>query len=393
MTDLPALHKDDKANRMLSALKGANRHETVPIWAMRQAGRYLPEYMKFTEGTEFFHNCQTPERAEEITVQPVRLDIDAAILFSDILIVPQAMGMIVRMCPGKGPQFDAPMNVCGDISSLIDGLSKTFSKEQIDKSAELVHAPSEQIGATLVESLAYTKTALNRIRKNLDGKIPLIGFTGAPWTLMCYMTEGSSKPSYAGARRWFFETPNEAKKLLRLITNTCLEVLLQQIGAGAQIIQLFESHGGEITPECFMEFELPCLDFIAKTIKKLHPEIPVILFARNCLHSLEPIFASSFDAVSIDCNTSITVACELAKKYGKAVQGNLDPCVLYASEEVITTTTHKMLADVAAVMGTTPSGAPASYVANLGWGMLPTHKPEKLQAFINAVHSFTQKKN
>eukprot|EP01059_Diplonema_ambulator_P004660 TRINITY_DN1436_c3_g1_i1.p1 TRINITY_DN1436_c3_g1~~TRINITY_DN1436_c3_g1_i1.p1 ORF type:complete len:411 (+),score=127.22 TRINITY_DN1436_c3_g1_i1:58-1233(+) len=391
MSDLPPMRTDDKAARMLSALKNENKHEVVPVWAMRQAGRYLPEYMKFTEGTEFFYNCQTPERAMEITVQPVRLDIDAAILFSDILIVPQAMGMDVKMCPGKGPQFTAPMSVVGDISSVVDPLVEKFGEAAVKNSSKLIHDPSSQIGKSLVESVAYTKTALNLIRKNLDGKIPLIGFTGAPWTLMCYMTEGSSKPSYAGARRWFFEAPEKAQELLGLITNTCLEVLLQQIEAGAQIIQLFESHGGEITPECFEKYELPCLELIAKTIKTLHPEIPVILFARNCLHSLEKCFASSFDAVSIDCNTSLTTACTFAKKYGKAVQGNLDPCVLYASPEEITKVTHAMLAEAASVMGTTPSGVPASYVANLGWGMLPSHKPESLQTFIDAVHSYGKK--
>eukprot|EP01061_Rhynchopus_euleeides_P018829 TRINITY_DN31054_c0_g1_i1.p1 TRINITY_DN31054_c0_g1~~TRINITY_DN31054_c0_g1_i1.p1 ORF type:complete len:404 (+),score=110.66 TRINITY_DN31054_c0_g1_i1:137-1213(+) len=354
---------------------------------MRQAGRYLPEYMEYTKDTDFFHNCQTPERAKVITVQPERLDIDAAILFSDILIVPQALGMVVTM--NKGPQFEAPLGEVGNIAPLIDPLVQKYGIEKVEAAMKLTYDRDAQVGRELVESLAYTKDALKLIRGHLDGKIPLIGFTGAPWTLMCYMLEGSSKPSYSGARRWFHECPEVARKLLALITNVCIELLLMQIENGAQIIQLFESHGGELTPQTFEGFALPAIELIASTIKRLHPNVPVILFGRNVGHSLEKCFSStSFDAFSIDCNTPIAHAAQLAKKYNKTIQGNLDPCVLYSPKENIQAEVHKMMSEVGAVLGHTAGGAPNSYVANLGWGMLPTHKPDQLQAFIDAVHSY-----
>ena len=361
----PVMKTDDKAVRMLSALKCENKHATTPVWAMRQAGRYLPEYMEYTKDTDFFHNCRTAERAKVITVQPQRLDIDAAILFSDILIVPQALGMVVTMA--KGPQFEAPLAEVGDIAPLVDPLVAAHGKEKVEAAMKLEWNRSAQVGRALVDTLSYTNAALKLIREHLNGDIPLIGFTGAPWTLMCYMLEGSSKPSYAGARRWFYEAPEAAKKLLALITNVCVELLLMQIENGAQLVQLFESHGGEITPECFREFELPCIELIAATIKKQHPNVPVILFARNCGHSLEQCFQSSFDAFSIDCNTDIAVAAAYAKKYNKAIQGNLDPCILYASAEEIKVATHKMLGKAGAVLGHTTGGAPCSYVANLGY--------------------------
>eukprot|EP00659_Diplonema_papillatum_P018971 gene18971-29218_t len=365
MSDLPPMKATDKARRMLSALKGENTHETTPVWAMRQAGRYLPEYMSYTAGTDFFHNCQTPERAAEITLQPARLDIDAAILFSDILIIPQALGMVVKMHPGKGPQFDAPLLEVGNVEPLIAPLLVKYGAEKVAASQTLTHDREKQLGKDAVESLAYTREALRLIRQRLDGSMPLIGFTGAPFTLMCYMVEGVSKANYSGARRWFYDCPDVARKLLALITNACIELLLMQIESGAQIIQVFESHGGELTPQVFEEFERPCLELIATTLKKLHPEVPVTLFARNCLHSLEKCFASPYDAISIDCTVSMTDACVLAKRYGKAVQGNLDPCIFYGGPEVIKAHTTAMLKEAAAVLGTTPSGAPKSFVANL----------------------------
>ena len=351
---------------MLSVFE--SKQTRTPVWAMRQAGRYLPEYMAYTKGTNFFDNCQTPDRACEITLQPRRLDIDAAILFSDILIIPQALGMIVRMDPGKGPQFDAPLTKISDITPVTRPIQKKLPDLDIKKSFELTWDPKNQVGPKLVESLSYTRKAIKLIREKLNNEIPLIGFTGAPWTLMCYMIEGVSKASYAGVRRWFYECPQEAKNLLGLVTNACISLLMMQIESGAQMIQLFESHGGEITPECYADFELPCLRLIAETLKKHHPTVPVILFGRNLrLETLELTMSSTaFDAYSFDCNTDMTAACELAKKYNKVVQGNFDPCILFSPISEIKEKTTAMLTKVADVMGVNEHGIPNHYIANLG---------------------------
>eukprot|EP01062_Namystynia_karyoxenos_P011323 TRINITY_DN14048_c0_g1_i1.p2 TRINITY_DN14048_c0_g1~~TRINITY_DN14048_c0_g1_i1.p2 ORF type:complete len:452 (+),score=155.77 TRINITY_DN14048_c0_g1_i1:92-1357(+) len=395
---LPALRSDDKAQRILSAATGRNTHKVTPVWCHRQAGRYLPEYMAFTQGTDFFHNCQTPERACTITLQPRRLDVDACILFSDILVIPQALGMEVLMCPGKGPQFPKPLGVVGDLAPLLDPLAdslaaalggKAAAARRVQATLQLRYAPEEQVAEECAERLAYVGEAVTRIRRELRGEIPLIGFVGAPWTLMCYMTEGSSKASYAGTRRWLYEAPEASRRLLALLTNTCIAFLLLQIRSGAQMVQVFESSGGELTPETFRQFELPCLQLIATSLRRLHPEVPIQVFARGCNHSLECIFAETeFTGVSIDCQTPMRRARELGLQYGKAVQGNLDPCALFGTKQAIREETNRMLTEAAEAGGATPDGIPLSYVANLGWGMLPQHSPEHLQAYIDAVHEF-----
>eukprot|EP01065_Artemidia_motanka_P006821 TRINITY_DN13325_c0_g1_i1.p1 TRINITY_DN13325_c0_g1~~TRINITY_DN13325_c0_g1_i1.p1 ORF type:complete len:395 (+),score=133.25 TRINITY_DN13325_c0_g1_i1:144-1328(+) len=392
------MRSNDKARRLLSAATGENAHETTPVWVHRQAGRYLPEYREYTKGTDFFHNCQTPDRAATITLQPVRMDIDACILFCDILVIPQALGQEVNMLPGSGPHFPNPLSEVGNLTPLLDPLVERLAKElgskdeaekRLAATMALKHSPDEQVSAVCCKQLDYVSAAIQQTRTELDGKIPLIGFVGAPWTLMCYMTEGSAKSSYAGTRRWMYESPEAARKLLALVTNMCIDFLLLQIAAGVQMVQVFESSGGELTPDAFDEFELPCLEHIATTIRRLHPDVPVQLFARNCGHSLESVFGkTSFTGISIDCMTDMRRARELGKKHGKAVQGNLDPCILFGDEQTIKSAANKMLREAAEAGGVNEHGVPLSFVANLGWGMMPAHKPERLQVYIDAVHSF-----
>ena len=217
--------------------------DKVPVWVMRQAGRYLPEFRKLREDHDFFTMCQTPSLACEVTLQPLqRYDLDAAIIFSDILVVPQALGMEVLMKPGVGPVFPNPLKSPEDIETLEHG-DKTLPR------------------------LQYVFDAITLTRQKLEGKVPLLGFTGAPWTLMSYMIEGGGSKTQSKAKAWLYTYPSASHKVLQMLTDVNIEYLVQQVKAGAQMLQVFESHAEYLGKDLFDEFALPYLRQIAQKVK------------------------------------------------------------------------------------------------------------------------------
>eukprot|EP00002_Diphylleia_rotans_P013142 TRINITY_DN2559_c0_g1_i2.p1 TRINITY_DN2559_c0_g1~~TRINITY_DN2559_c0_g1_i2.p1 ORF type:complete len:281 (-),score=60.73 TRINITY_DN2559_c0_g1_i2:964-1806(-) len=234
----------------LRAARG-EKVERVPIWIMRQAGRYLPEYRELMKDKEFFQACRTPEIASEITMQPIRrFPLDAAIIFSDILVIPQAMGMEVKMEKGTGPHFPSPLVHPREMAKL---------------------TPPEEIDVN--KSLGYVFDAITMTREKLGGKVPLIGFCGAPWTLLAYMTEGSGSRLYSVAKTWLYQHTKECHEILQRITDVAVEYLVGQVLAGAQALQVFESTAGELSPDAFAEFSLPYLKQICHRVRSRLQEI------------------------------------------------------------------------------------------------------------------------
>jgi len=325
----------------------------IPVWIMRQAGRYLPEYLEYMKDKNFFQVCRNPEMACEITLQPLRrFDLDAAILFSDILVIPQALGLEVEMVPQKGPVFNDPLKSPADLSRLV----------QPDVKKEL----------------GYVFEAITLVRKTLDGKVPLIGFLGAPFTLMGYMC-GSGK-LFSETKKWLYGHKDESHKLLQMITDVCCEYAVYQVEAGAQMIQVFESSGGELSPDTFAEFSLPYLERIVDAIKAKFPDVPCTVFARGANFAVEQLSATKYDTIQLDWALTPPEARRLVGP-GKTIQGNMDPGVLFGSDELIRDTAVSIAQQF--VAGTNGR----RYIANLGHGMHPTMEPRAVEAFVNAVHS------
>ncbi|MBN3302381.1 DCUP decarboxylase, partial [Amia calva] len=327
---------------------------------MRQAGRYLPEFRESRAGKDFFETCRSPEACCELTLQPLRrFPFDAAIIFSDILVVPQALGMDVQMVPGKGPTFPEPLKEPEDLLRL---------RTTVDVSAEL----------------GYVFKAITLTRHKLEGKVPLIGFTGAPWTLMTYMIEGGGSNTMSKAKRWLYRHPEASHRLLVQLTDVIVEYLLGQVAAGAQALQVFESHAGCLGPAQFNEFALPYLRTIARKVKEKLKEaglddVPMIVFAKDGHYALEDLSQSQYEVVGLDWTIDPQAA---RKRAGGRVslQGNLDPCALYAPKEKIGEMVKMMLEG----FGT------QRYIANLGHGLYPDMDPEHVGAFVEAVHSHSR---
>lgn len=358
-----------KNDLILRAARG-EQTEKVPVWVMRQAGRYLPEFREVRAEQDFFKVCRTPELACKVTMQPIdRYELDAAIIFSDILVVPQALGMEVEMIPGKGPNFPEPLKTVDDLKKL---------KEHVD----------------VDESLGYVFDAITLTRKTLAGRVPLIGFCGGPWTLMAYMVEGGGSKTFSKAKTWLFAHPNETHQLLNKIAEVSVRYLVGQVKAGAQMLQVFESWAGELSPAMFAEFSSFYLTKIYKDVQagiaewreemKAQgieiPSIPMVVFPKGANYAIAEL-AGVYDVVQVDWTVEPKTARALAGE--TTLQGNLDPCALYAPAEVITTEVEKMIA----AFGT------KRYIANLGHGMHPTHDPEHLRVFIDAVHSVSERLN
>uniref|UniRef100_H2YNM3 Uroporphyrinogen decarboxylase n=1 Tax=Ciona savignyi TaxID=51511 RepID=H2YNM3_CIOSA len=356
MTDFPSLKND-----LLIRAAYCEEVERTPVWAMRQAGRYLKEFQEVRAKHDFFTVCRTPELACEVTLQPLRrFDLDAAIIFSDILVIPQALGMEVQMVPGKGPVFPKPLIHPNEIKAL-------NQDPDIDK------------------ELGYVFDAITLTRKKLEGKVPLIGFSGAPWTLMAYMVEGGSSATFSKARAWLFQYPEESELLLNLLTNTIIKYLVNQVKAGAQTLQVFESHAGILGSSTFAKFSLQYLSRIASGVKKELSDlgisrVPLIVFAKGAHYALEELSATDYDVISLDWTIDPKRAREISSAKGKALQGNLDPAVLYGSPDSINCATKRMVEAFGA----------RGHIANLGHGMYPDLKPESLKAFVDTVHSASQ---
>lgn len=333
----------------------ACRREPVdrpPVWMMRQAGRYLPEYRAVRQRADFLTMVRTPELAVEVTLQPVDLlAVDAAIIFSDILVVPQAMGMRLSVDDGVGPRFHQPLRSPADFARL---------REVIPE-----------------EELRYVLDALRLARQELNGRVPLIGFAGAPWTLMSYMIEGGGSKSFSQAKRLLVESPSMAHELLTRLARTVGQFLIAQVKAGAQAVQLFDSWSGALGPGDFREFALPYLAEAARLAGTAGA--PVIVFAPGSGWALEEIAdATGADVVGVDWQTDPAEARHRLPATRVALQGNLDPCWLYADPVQIRERTRKMLAAFGG----------RAHIANLGHGILPDVPVEHARAFIEAVREW-----
>ena len=336
-----------KNDLLLRALKGENV-ERPPVWMMRQAGRYLPEYIKLREKYDFFTRVQTSELAAEITLQPIqRLGVDAAIIFSDILVVPQAMGMQVLMEEGKGP--------------LLPNVIKT-EKDIISLSTDKVE-----------EKLDYVMKALSLTKQELNGEVPLIGFAGAPWTILCYMVEGKGSKTWEKAKQFCFIQPELAHKLLQKITDATIHYLKAQTKAGADVVQIFDSWSGCLGPQDFKRFAQPYLIQIAEALKD---HAPVILFPKGSWYALKDLSESSASALGIDWCISPKTAREITQNK-ITLQGNFDPAKLLLPVAEIKKEVKKMIGEFGV----------QKYIANLGHGITPNIPVENAKAFVDAVKS------
>lgn len=336
-------------------LRAARGEETAraPVWMMRQAGRYLPEYRALRTEEAFFEVCRTPSLAAKVTLQPIdRFELDAAIIFSDILVVPQAMGMDVRIVPGEGPCFSIPLDDPKDLERL---LTPDVSNE-----------------------LGYVFDAITRTREDLAGRVPLIGFCGAPWTLMAYMVEGGGSKHFVKVRSWLYRYPSASRDLLHLLTDLLVEYLIGQIDAGAQALQVFDSWAGLLGPTEFEKFVMPTLRDISRRVKQARPHVPLIIFARGAHYAPAMLDDTDFDVISLDWSMDPRVV-RLAVGE-KVLQGNLDPAVLFADPDVIRREVRRMLTEF----------GPTRHIANLGHGMHPDHDPERARVFIDAVHEISE---
>jgi uroporphyrinogen decarboxylase len=344
MPDFPPLQND----LMLRAARGEDT-ERAPVWIMRQAGRYLPEYRALRAEHAFFDVVQTPKLAAEVTLQPIdRFPLDAAIIFSDILVVPQAFGLEVQMKSGVGPHFPAPLDTPAGLDRL--------------------DAPDIDV------TLGHVFDALTETRMQLNGRVPLIGFCGAPWTLMAYMIQGGGSKNFKKARAWLYQHPEASHDLLQRITDVLIEYLRGQIDAGAQLVQVFDSWAGLLGPGTFQTFGLPYLRQIAKALDASHSNTPSIVFAKGAPYALDALAETPYDVIALDWTMDPREARAIVGDRA-VLQGNLDPCALYAPLSDIRAATGEML----------NAFGPHGHIANLGHGMHPDHDPEHAGAFIEAV--------
>ncbi|KAL4925190.1 uroporphyrinogen decarboxylase HEM12 [Aspergillus undulatus] len=354
-----------KNDILLRAARGEKVHRP-PIWVMRQAGRYLPEYHEAKGNRDFFECCRDPEVASTITIQPVnRYEglIDAAIIFSDILVIPQAMGMTVEMVDKKGPHFPDPLR------SPDDGQYEKVMARDVDVKAEL----------------DYVYKAITLTRTKLNGRVPLIGFCGAPWTLLCYMVEGGGSKMFVQSKTWVYKYPKEAQALLQKIAEICVEYLALQVAAGAQLVQVFDSWAGELSPASFKGFSLPYLRHISANLpprlKEMGLEpVPMTVFAKGAWYALEDLCESGYNVVGLDWLHDPAEAFKVAN--GRVtIQGNADPGVLYGGREAITKAVETMVKGF--------KKGKQGWIANLGHGVTPFVKPDDLKFYFEEIHRLT----
>jgi len=330
----------------------------TPIWVMRQAGRYLPEYRATRKKAgDFLTLCKSSDLACEVTLQPLeRFDLDAAILFSDILTIPDAMGLGLHFVEGEGPKFSHPLSSLSEINQL--------TKPDVSK------------------DLSYVSEAVSVIKKNLKGRVPLIGFSGSPWTLATYMVEGGSSKTFSKVKGLMYENPKHMHQLLDVLADTIIDYLNSQIEAGADSVMIFDTWGGLLNKASYENFSLMYMSKIVAGINRNYEgkTIPVTLFTKGGSAWLEQIAATGCDAVGIDWTVEIG---EAERRIGSkvALQGNLDPSVLYASAEVIKSEAHKILDQFQGSTG---------HVFNLGHGITPDVNPESMKVLVDAVHSYSK---
>ena len=339
-----------KNDLLLRALR-KEKVERPPIWMMRQAGRYLPDYIKLRDKYDFFTRIQTPELATEITLQPIQqVGVDAAIIFSDILVIPQAMGVQVLMEEGKGPSLPNVIQSQKDIDALVTD--------------------------NVEENLSYVLKALSLTKKELNGSVPLIGFAGAPWTILCYMIEGKGSKTWDKAKQFCYTESNLAHQLLQKITDTTIVYLKAQAKAGADVLQVFDSWSGCLSPEDFKFFAQPYLLQIADAVKE---DAPVILFPKGSWYALKDLSESSASGLGIDWCISPKTARELTNN-SITLQGNFDPAKLLMPVPEIKKAVKKMIDEFGI----------QNYIANLGHGITPNVPVENAKAFVDAVKEYQQ---
>ena len=333
---------------LLRTLRGETT-ERVPVWMMRQAGRFLPEYRVLREKYSFFERCQTPALAAEITIQPVDIvGVDAAILFSDILVVPQAMGLEVQMIESKGPVLPNPILTAADLSRI--------------------RVPNVD------ETLGYVFDAIKLIKQELNGRVPLIGFAGAPWTLLCYMVEGKGSKTFDKAKQFCYTQPELAHTVLQMITDTTIAYLKGQAKAGADVVQIFDSWGGLLSPH---DFENLSLKYMRQIVAALKDEVLTIVFAKGAWQSLDAMAATGAAGLGIDWCIKPQMARQLAGD-NITLQGNFDPAKLLAPIPVIIEETKTML----------KAFGKGRYIANLGHGILPNVPVDHARAFIDTIKNY-----
>lgn len=326
--------------------------ERVPVWLMRQAGRVLPEYRATrARAKNFVEFVKNPELASEVTIQPVDiLGVDAAIIFSDILVIPEAMGLPYQMIEAKGPWFEKTIKTKADIDAL-----------RIAEASDLDY---------VMQALTITKKALNQ-------RVPLIGFCGAPWTIFAYMVEGSGSKTFSKAKQFLYTQPQLAHALLEKITLSSIQYLKGQVKAGADLLQIFDSWAGVLSQSMYEEF---ALRYISKICDALSPEVPVTVFAKDAHYAVAQIARTKCSVIGLDWTMDPQTA--RANAAGKTLQGNADPCLLYADEATLVRETNHMLS----AFGKT------SYICNLGHGLYPDLDKEKVKLFVDTVktHRYTE---
>ncbi len=350
-------------DRFLRALR-REPVDCTPVWLMRQAGRYLPEYRATrARAGSFLAMAKNPEIACEVTLQPLeRFDLDAAILFSDILTIPDAMGLELYFVDGEGPKFRHPVRSVADIAKLAVPDMET--------------------------ELRYVMDAVRVIRRQLDGKVPLIGFSGSPWTLACYMVEGGGSKDYARIKALALNEPKALHQLLGVVTDAVIAYLSAQRAAGAQALQVFDTWGGVLSPAMYREFSLPYLTRIARELERGQgaERTPLILFGKGNGTHLEALADSGCEGVGVDWTTELG---EAARRTGGkvALQGNLDPTTLYGAPEAIRREVGVVLDSYRDGNG----GSREGHVFNLGHGMSPDMNPEHVAVLVDAVHNHSRR--
>lgn len=332
-------------------LKALN-NETVnrpPVWMMRQAGRYLPEFMALKEKYDFFTRCRTPELAAEITVQPIDIvQPDAAILFSDILVIPQAMNIEVEMKPGVGPWLPNPIRSAKDVEQVV---------------VPDIH-----------EELGYVMDAIKLTKEMLNNRVPLIGFAGSPWTILCYAVQGQGSKNFDMAKGFCFSQPEAAHALLQKITDTTIAYLKEKVKAGVNAVQIFDSWGGMLSPQDYQEFSW---QYMNQIVEALAPETKVIVFGKGCWFALNEMSKSKASALGVDWTCSAKNARYLTGG-NITLQGNFDPSRLLSPIPTIKKMVHEMIDEF----------GKDNYVVNLGHGILPNIPVDHAKAFVDAVKEY-----
>ena len=336
-----------KNDLILRAAKG-EKTERTPVWLMRQAGRILPEYRAVREKMGGFKELvKSPEFACEVTIQPVDiLGVDAAIIFSDILVIPEAMGLNYEMVESKGPWFEKTIQNRADIDALV---------------------------IAQADDLSYVTDAIKLTKRELNGRVPLIGFAGAPWTIFAYMIEGKGSKTFSLAKKFLYTNPVESHLLLDKITQSTINYLKAQVLAGADIIQVFDSWAGILSPEQYAQFSLKYIDTICNAIT----EVPVTVFAKGAFFARSAMGALNCATIGLDWNMEIAESRTLIGP-NKTLQGNMDPCLLYADFKTIKKETENMLK----LFG------PNRHIANLGHGVYPDIDKDKVKCFVDTVKEF-----